>query len=228
MGPQGRLGGARAGAARPADDPRRDDRHRLRAARGRVRRPDRAALHLRGRRHDARMGGPAPRRDRRGLRLRRDRGLVLPAAAGRRPPGGQTAHRRPPAAAHAGDRRLRPVGAEAADRARLGPRRAGDDELAGDALDDRRGGAARAAPGDRRAAERRPAAARPRRRPARAPAPPELAGSAPCSPSGSRSAPSASFRASSWPCRADPHDSPAEPLRRAAGGRWCCRSRSSS
>ena len=165
------------------------------------------------------MGGPAPRRDRRGLRLRRDRGLVLPAAPGRRPAGGQTAHRRPPPAAHAGDRRLRPVGAEAADRARLGPRRARDDELAGDALDDRRGGAARAAPGERPRASVRPAAARPRRRPARAPAPPEIAGSAPCSPSGSRSAPSASFRASSWPCPAVTPTIPLlEPLRRPLVG----------
>ena len=48
--PQGRLGGARPGAARAADDPRRDRRHRLGPARGRVRRPVRQALHLRGRR----------------------------------------------------------------------------------------------------------------------------------------------------------------------------------
>ena len=138
LGPQGRLGGAGAGPAGTADDPRRDRRHRVGTARGRVRRPVRPALHLRGRRHDARMGGPAPRGAGDDLRVRRDRRLVLPAPPRRRPAGAQTAHRRPPAARRAGRRRLPPVGARTADRDRLGPRRARHLQLAGDAVDDRR------------------------------------------------------------------------------------------
>ena len=70
--PPRRLGGAGADPARAADDPRRHDRHRLRAPRRRPRRPARPPLHLRGRR-DAGMGGRAPRGDRHHLRLRRDR-----------------------------------------------------------------------------------------------------------------------------------------------------------
>ena len=153
-------------------------RHRIGPPRGRVRRTVRQALHLRGVEH-ARMASPAPRRARRRLRLLRDRGLVLPAAAGWRPAGGETAHGRPAPAAAAGRPRLRPVGAEAADRDRLVPRRhrhlnwlamlwtiaaAGRSSRAREQASGERGGGRRAD--------------RPRRRPARAPAPPESTGTA--------------------------------------------------
>ena len=67
-----------------------------------------------------------------------------------------------------------------------------------------------------------------RRRPARAPAPPEIRGAAGCSPSGSRLVPSASSRACWWPSPAVPRPSGRSTGCRAAGGLWCCRSRSSS
>ena len=62
-----------------------------------------------------------------------DRRALRPLTRDDRPPG------------PTGRRRRRPVGSEAAGRDRLGPRRPGDDHLAGDALDGRDGGAAGAA-----------------------------------------------------------------------------------
>ena len=88
--PARRLGRAGADPARPADDPRRHDRHRLRAA---CRRPRGAAgppPPFRGQ-PDPGMDRRAPRRARDRLRIGRDRGLV-PAA----PPRRRQARRRSP------------------------------------------------------------------------------------------------------------------------------------
>ena len=72
--------------ARPADDPRRHDRHRLRPARRRPRGRAGPPLRLRGHGHPG-VGGPAPLGDRRRLRPRRDRGLAPPAPPRRRQAG---------------------------------------------------------------------------------------------------------------------------------------------
>ena len=86
-GPARRLGGAGADPAGAADDPRRHDRHGLRAPRRRPRRPAGPPLRLRGR-EDAGMGGRAARRHRHRLRPRRDRrsgsSSGAPAATGGR------------------------------------------------------------------------------------------------------------------------------------------------
>ena len=90
--PARRLGGPGPDPARSADDPRRDDHHRLRPPRRRQRQPTRQALRLRGHR-DAGVGGPAPRRDRRPVRHRRDRRLAAAPPPGRRSPGDAAARR---------------------------------------------------------------------------------------------------------------------------------------
>ena len=159
--PARRLGGAGADPARPADDPRRDDRDRLRAPRRRPRGPAGPPLRFRGHRHPG-MGRPAPLGDRDRLRPGGDRRLAAAAPPRRRQARPEAPRRRPGPARPAGRRRRRPVGPEASLGDRLGPRRPRHRDLAGDALDGGDRGAARAA--GRRRSRRRRMPARPQRR----------------------------------------------------------------
>ena len=95
----------------------------------------------------ARMGCPAPCRPRGDLRLRRDRRLVLPAPAGRRPAGAETAHRRPGPAGHSRESSVTSSGSSNCRPRSSGSTSRWPPELAGDAVDDRRGRTARAARG---------------------------------------------------------------------------------
>ncbi len=120
-----------------------------------------------------------------------------------RRPGGEgralrAADRRDRPARPPGPPRRRPVGAGAASRDRLAPRRDRHPQLAGDALDGRRGGTPRAAA---------KAAPRPAASPTERPRPPRAPSRRPCFPSGSRSAPSASSRRR-WSRRPRPATAP--------------------
>ena len=189
---------------------------------GRARRASSSSASPSRARDTLRMGGRAPRgRSPRCLRLRRDRRLVPPAPPGRRPARDQAAHRddRPARRSRASLGNVQ-WALKLPSRARLGPRRPRDAQLAGDAVDDRGRGPARAAVGHRRAGRRLGAGARRRQRRAADPATPIL----PFWLSiGFLSLVQGLLVAAPRPVA----HSPPRPLP-ATGGRWCCRFRSSS
>ena len=167
---------------------------------------------------DAGMGGPAPRRARHRLRPRRDRRLVPPAPPRRRQAGRQAADRGPRPPGPAGRRRRPPVGAGTAERDRLGPRRARH-RATGWRCCGRSPPRAGCEPRARIAPARRPAsrAAGRRRRPLPRLLPFWLSiGVLSLVQAAAGRGPPRRRARRSWSACA------------AAGGRWCCRSRSSS